>query len=214
MFLRRYTNITNIPSKENSNSILNQFKKTIRLNYDRWWNNLAKPTGSNKLDFYYRYKKTFKFENYLDNIPRHIRLHITRLRLSSHSLPIEVQRYRKKDNKIEREERKCKICNANATGDEMHYLLECSNAEICHVREEFLEKIKHKNEQFRNLSDRNIIDYCMLMTDTSIQMLTAKYAMDILNIYKEETDGPTITYTPPVETKSGRKVRKPEKLDL
>ena len=214
MFLRRYTNITDTPSKENLNLILNRFKKVIKLNYDKWWSNFAKPTGSSKLDFYYRYKRTFKFEKYLDNIPRHIRLHITRLRLSSHSLPIEVQRYRKKGERIEREERTCKICNANATGDEMHYLLKCSNAEISHVREEFLDRIKHQNAQFKNLSDQNIIDYCMLMTDTNIQMITAKYVMDILNTYKEETDGPIITVTLPTETRSGRKIRKPEKLDL
>ena len=52
------------------------------------------------------------------------------------------------------------------------------------------------------------------MTDTNIQIITAKYVMDILNTYKEETDGPIIAFTLPTETRSGRKIRKPDKLDL
>ena len=215
-FLRKFTNITDNPSNENimNNSIINRFKKVIRIKYDKWWSQSAEPTGSNKLDFYYRYKKTFTFEKYLDNIPKHIRIHITRLRMSSHSLPIEVQRYRKKDKKIEREDRRCTICNTNATGDEMHYLLKCNNAEISHVREQFFSEIKRQNAQFMNLSDQNIMDYCMLMNDTNIQFLAAKYAMDILHTYKEEMGGLSATYTPPTETKSGRTIRKPVKLDL
>ena len=215
MFLRKYTNSIDNPGSENmNNSITNRFKKVIRQKYDEWWSQSAEPTGSNKLDFYYRYKKTFTFEKYLDNIPKHIRIHITRLRLSSHSLPIEVLRYKKKDQKIERENRKCTICNTNATGDEMHYLLKCNNAEISHARDQFFSDIKCQNVQFRNLSDQNITDYCMLMSDTNAQLLTAKYVMDILNTYKEEIGGPSTTYTPPTETKSGRTVRKPIKLDL
>ena len=74
--------------------------------------------------------------------------------------------------------------------------------------------IKRQNAQFMNLSDQNIMDYCMLMNDTNIQFLAAKYAMDILNTYKEEMGGLSATYTPPTETKSGRTIRKPVKLDL
>ena len=55
-----------------------------------WWSNQAKPTGANKLDFYYQHKKTFKYESYLDNIPRYIRIYTTRLRVSSHTIPIEI----------------------------------------------------------------------------------------------------------------------------
>ena len=96
----------------------------------------------------------------------------------------------------------------------MHYLLKCNNAEISHARDQFFSDIKCQNVQFRNLSDQNIIDYCMLMSDTNAQLITAKYVMDILNTYKEEIGGPSTTYTPPTETKSGRTVRKPIKLDL
>ena len=96
----------------------------------------------------------------------------------------------------------------------MHYLLKCNNAEISHARETFMKNIKTQNDQFRNLSEKNIIDYCMLLKDTSIEMQTSKYVMDILNIYREETDGPAITYNPPVETRIGRRIKKPDKLDL
>ena len=65
-----------------------------------------------------------------------------------------------------------------------------------------------QNDQFRNLSQKNIIDYCMLLKDTSIEMQTSKYVMDIMNTYRDEMDGPANTYNPPVVTRLGRRVKK------
>ena len=81
--------------KEND-TLVQVFKKNIKDIFEIWWKKQAIITGENKLDFYYKYKTSFQYEKYLDNTPRHIRIHITRLRTSSHILPIEVQRYNKK----------------------------------------------------------------------------------------------------------------------
>ena len=67
-----------------------------------------------KLKFFYTYKKTFKFEQYLDAIPRHIRLFTTRIRISSHNYPIETLQYKKRY--IDPQDRKCNICNNNNWG--------------------------------------------------------------------------------------------------
>ena len=66
---------------------------------------------------------SFKYQKYLDflNIVKY-RKCLSRLRLSSHRLEVEVGRW-VKPNKIPYENRKCKICNVFK--DKFHFLLEC-----------------------------------------------------------------------------------------
>ena len=215
VYLLKVTNITEKPTTtENNNKIASKFKREIKLCYDKWWKNQAKTTGENKLDYYYKYKKTFAYETYLDNVPKYIRSYITRLRLSAHSFPIEIQRYTKKTNKITRENRKCTICNVGETGDEEHYLLACTNSEMSRTREDFFREIKTEIRTFESFTNKNIIDYCMTMNDSHIQMKMAMFAKNILTTYKEETDGSTEIIKPPVVTRAGRQTRKPVKLNL
>ena len=213
-YLLKITNITDTPIQNSKNNhIINKFKDGIKHLYETWWTKQAKPTGVNKLDFYYKYKKTFKYETYLDNIPKYIRIYMTRLRLSSHSLPIELHRYNKKKNK--REERKCPICNLDEMGDEEHYLLKCNNNEISRTRENFIIDIKREITQFEQFSNKNIINYCMLLNDQRIQMPISIYIKNILKTYKEETEGMTlIVRNTPIKTRIGRTIKKPVKLNL
>ena len=113
------------------------------------------PHDSTKYDFFYKYKKNYNFEKYLDQIPKHIRLYVTRLRTSSHNLPVEVMRYTKP--KTIRENRKCKICNLDKVGDEAHYLLDCSNTSLVEIRTVFLAKIRSNFAQLENFNKENII---------------------------------------------------------
>ena len=124
------------------------------------------PTDSKKYDFFYKYKKNYKFENYLDYIPRQIRLFTTRLRTSSHNLPVETMRYMK--DKPDWEDRKCDTCNMNVVGDEHHYLLQCTNLEITSIRSEFFKAIRNKITQFNEFSETHIIEYCLTMADGNI----------------------------------------------
>ena len=215
-YLLKLTNITETPSLDANNStrIASKFKKEIRTCYETWWKNQAVTTGESKLDFFYKHKRSFKYESYLDNIPKYIRTYITRLRMSCHSLPVEILRYRSKGTKIMRDQRKCTICNTNETGNEEHYLLTCSNSEISHARENFLLSIRKEFTQFNSFTNKNIVDYCMNMNDTNIQLQMAKYVKSILTIYKEETGGKIEIPKPDAITRAGRQTKKPNKLNL
>ena len=95
----------------------------------------------------------FKFESYLDNIPKNIRKYTTRLRRSSHNFPVETLRYKK----LPRSERLCKICNKQQIGDEEHYLINCNNHYMREERETYLIKMRKTNTQFLNFDNRQII---------------------------------------------------------
>ena len=144
--------------------------------------------GQNKLDFYYKYKRHFRYETYLDNIEKHNRMHLTRLRLSSHNLPIEVLRY----NKTKRNERKCTICNLDEVGNEDHYLNRCNNRKLEDIRKYFFNNIKTINTQLETFDNTNIIDYCLSMNDKNIHLPTALFIQKLLKAYKEESNVPTL----------------------
>ena len=116
-FLTKFTNTTNrIQSAKDIGEKMKIFKSKLQKGFLGWWESQAVVTGTNKLDFYYKYKKCFSFEKYLDNIPKSSRMQITRLRLSSHPFPVETGRYSK--IAIKRSDRLCKICHLNEVGDE------------------------------------------------------------------------------------------------
>ena len=134
--------------------------------------------------------------------------------MSGHSLPVEVLRYTKKKEKIDRENRLCHICNMNQTGDEEHYLMRCQNAEMNHLRKLFFEKIRNEVTQLDQFSEKNILDYCLNLSDEKTQMYIAEYVKDILTAYREETADSKPQQDIPVKTKSGRLVKKTRKMNL
>jgi hypothetical protein len=78
---------------------------------------------TSKLYIYSKIKSELKLENYLllfSNIK--MRQLFTKFRVSDHSLEIKSGRY----TNITREERICKNCNLNETGDEYHFFLKCT----------------------------------------------------------------------------------------
>ena len=52
------------------------------------------------------------------------------------------------------------------------------------------------------------------MGDTMIQLHTATFAKNIQTIYRKETDGRNIRHPIIIQTRYGRNIRAPEKLDL
>ncbi len=213
-FLLDYTNTTknNFPSTEKEiDGKMKLFRTKLVSNFMKWWKNQATVTGSNKLDFYYKYKKNFIFEKYLDNVPRGTRIPLTRLRLSCHALPIETGRYSKK--KIERKDRLCPICHLQEVGDEEHYLRRCTNEMLKQTRTKFLSDIKTQCQQMASFTINNIIEYCMILNDPNIHLPFAIYTKEILSVYSEITN---LQPKPeaPTKTRSGRQIKKPIKLDL
>ena len=203
LFLLQVTNSTDTKN--------NNFEQQLERLYKEWWYKQTKITGS-KLDFYYRYKKCFRYEKYLDNLPRHIRINTTKIRLSCHPFPVEVLRYSK--SKILRKDRKCNICNSDEIGDEDHYLLRCKNAELNYIRENFMKNIREEIPQLKSFSNQNIIDYGLALSDERIQIPIATYIKQIITTYKEETGGKIDIPKSPVKTRVGRLVKKPTKLNL
>ena len=185
-YLLKFTDF-NVTQDKSAKELTLRFRNKIKTIFEKWWEDQANVTGQNKLDFYYKYKRTFKYEEYLDNVHKTLRMPITRLRLSSHNLPIETLRY----HNIERKERKCQICKLDEMGDEEHYLKRCKNNKINDVRTQFITKIK-TFPQFTFFSEENIIDYCMNMKDHIIQKSTAFFVKNISKAYREESNVPPL----------------------
>ena len=178
-------NITDIVTKPNS------FAKIIsdkikELYVKNWEANSSDKEG--KLRFYFQFKKKFEFEPYLDNIPRDDRKAITKLRLSSHKLPIEVMRYQNKNQNKNWKERKCKICNTKEVGDEWHYLTSCKNDKIIATRSQFQEEVKKIQPQLRDFQVKDLMKYCMILHDTSIQLTTSVFVKEMLNAYTDAVE--------------------------
>ena len=77
-----------------------------------------------------------------------------------------------------------------------------------------MQNFRLKFPQFKNFSNRNIIDYCMLLHDPLIQMSFSVFVRDLLCMYKEESEGTAVVEKPPVVTRAGRTIVKPIKLNL
>ena len=214
-FLRKVANVEGMPLNTNSEKakLVIKYKQNLKKLYLNWWE--EQKTENPKLDFYFKHKKVFRYEKYLDELPKNIRCHLTRLRLSSHCLPVEVLRYvKKKKKKILRVDRKCTICNLNQMGDEYHYLLDCKNSEIDHIRKVFFENIRVKIPQFEIFENNQILDYCLSMADSTTFLPFAIYVKDVLEMYREEKIDPRDNENAVVITKSGRESKRPSRLDL
>ena len=113
--------LSNLWLYQDQNEInLNQIKQqNFDQYYQSWYSAI---NNSQRLISYSRYKHTFTLEPYLDNIhERKFQTALTRFRLSSHNLEIEIGRYQN----IPREERLCKFCTSNVIENEYHFLLIC-----------------------------------------------------------------------------------------
>ena len=99
---------------------LGLIKERLKDHYLQLWR--ASLESSSRLDHYKIYKHTFEFEQYLDNLQdTKQRNCITKLRLSSHHLEIELGRYDGTPKQL----RKCRLCSLNAIESEFHFLLVC-----------------------------------------------------------------------------------------
>ena len=166
------------------NSFIKLFSDKIRKLYVNHWMDEAATKKEGKLKFYLDLKKNFQYEKYLDMIPRDERKALTRLRLSSHSLPIEKMRYQK----IARPERKCGLCQTNEPGDEWHYLTCCKNQKIEFTRSQFVDTVKNLQPQLVNFKIEDLMKYCLSMCDSSIQKQTADFINTLFCAYTDEDE--------------------------
>ena len=185
-YLKKYTGIT---STEDTPKTIKDFKLALKLIFDVWWECETLKDRS-KLDFYFSLKRTFGFEKYLDALDLSARIHVTKIRLSSHRLPVEVLRYNK--NYPDRKDRTCNICELNELGDENHFLLHCKNRRMTDVRSSFFESIKITCPQLKIFNDENIIKYCLCMKDQLLQEPTSSFVKKLYETYRREERVPPL----------------------
>ena len=98
-----------------------QFKQRVFDVFKQsWYNDIA---NNRVLTLYKNYKLSFDFEHYLNILPNKLRVAISRLRLSSHQLRIETGRY--SQNRVDRAQRICTLCNKSDIEVEYHFVLVC-----------------------------------------------------------------------------------------
>ena len=113
-----FGNIWHNPYNMNVNVFYNQFKqRLIDCFIQKWKNDLE---SNQVLNMYKHLKTDFMFENYLNVLPERLRVPLSRLRLSSHSLRIETGRYGRA--RIERNQRLCVLCDSDID-DEYHFVI-------------------------------------------------------------------------------------------
>ena len=116
-----FVNNFNVNNEDFANVSKYVVNKKSQDNYDRiWWTLINE---SPKADAYVMVKRSIFPEKYLFQVKnlKH-KLALSRFRLSSHLLMIEKGRHMRP--RIERNERKCFICN-NDVEDEIHFLIKC-----------------------------------------------------------------------------------------
>ena len=104
---------------ENRIWLANTVLQTSQDQYKQLWS--ASVNESSKCVNYRIFKTEHKFENYLLNLPFKLRKSFINYRLCNNKLPTENGRWLN----IDRNLRKCTLCNTNAVGDEFHYVFEC-----------------------------------------------------------------------------------------
>ena len=184
-YLITYTNYdTNVSRWKEKCPDLNKFQREyeqkLKTIYDQQRKKgICDCFNESKMDFLCEYKRNFKFESYLDDLKYEDRKIVAKFRLCNHSLPIERLRY---ENVI-RYKRLCDICSSGTIGDENHYMIWCRNDDIKKTREKFIKDVIDIIPEISKLNEKNIIKYCLLMSDSNLHHITATYIKAILNTY-------------------------------
>jgi len=145
------------PNVVQVNSFVSEFKCRLVDNFKQEW--YGKMNNSSVLDMYKIYKSSLEYEEYLDLLPKRLRLFFVRLRVSAHPLRIQTGRYAQ--NNIPRNERYCLCCNSVDLEDEYHFICICR----CYIdlRNKYISRIFYINPsvyKFHKLlvsSDRLVI---------------------------------------------------------
>ena len=104
----------------NKSAFLWAFKQRLTDSFMQDWN--SRLAESSRANFYSLFSK-FEYQPYLEVINvKKFRVTMTKLRVASHRLEIEVGRWAR-PNRVPIDERKCRLCNK--LEDEFHFLFEC-----------------------------------------------------------------------------------------
>ena len=134
----------------------------------------------NKLRTFRIFKSEITLESYLYNIEnRKVRAFFTKLRISAHTLPIEVGRHRR-PKKVPINERTCDTCNSGMVGDERHLICICSTMKS--HRNELYKEIAKFNQDFTELDDMEKFSYIMKCDNSDFVGPLSKFLQEIMSI--------------------------------
>lgn len=139
----------------NVNRFISSITQRLRDQYVQEWSMII--SDSSKLETYTQYKVNFTHELYLSCVTvRKFRNALAKLRSSSHDLEIEKGRY----TNVQREDRKCRICNT-VVESEYHFLLKCPA--YMELRQRYLPSKYYTNASFNK--------YVIIMSSRSESVL-------------------------------------------
>jgi hypothetical protein len=123
--------------------------------------------GGNKMRTYNTFKKSVKYENYLNLKSQSLRRALAKFRLSNHKLKIETGRYEKNTDYVPPIDRKCLNCNSDQCEDELHHLIICSKYKL--ERKKLFIIVKAENPFFTDYTD--LQKFMWLMTNENLDIL-------------------------------------------
>ena len=179
-----------------------------------WKKSLQSCTG--KLRTYAQFKKDFCVENYILQFPVHVRRHLTKLRISAHSLAIETGRYKTNTNaSLNADKRLC--FNCKTVESEYHFIFECSLYE--EERKQLFESLRI----FTSIpSDATHENFCTIMSglngDLEVSRNLCYFINNCFEIRRESINTASeknVLLRPEVTTtRSGRLSRRPTRLNV
>ena len=145
--------IWNNPSTTHKN-FHQTFVVRLQNNFDQFWNEKCKSSNVTKL--LHLLKEGYSRSNYLMKVnDLSIRRVFTQLRTGSHGLNECTGRYQK----IDRESRRCLLCNSSEIEDVQHFILHCSH--FADIRKQLYIKLKTLSPAFEKMSSINKLKYIL-----------------------------------------------------
>ena len=189
-------------SFHNIKAVGNMIKKCVKSKFEIFWlKSINKPAlgtdvqKGNKLTFYAKLKGCFKKEPYLDLVPnRSQRCDLTRLRISSSHLGVEVMRYQRPY--VPPDERYCKYCRpmeddlgdlVGHKDDEYHFLANCGTFTL--KRNCFLARYETIHTGIKELSNQNMVYTILCPTSILKAKLINKFIKIMFETRKQLDDG-------------------------
>ena len=162
---------------------LSKLDLNIKKNYVSVWKREMDELTDTKLDILKLVKTCFRREQYISQvrIPNY-RSALTKMRISAHKFPIEIDRY----NNISRCERFCPL-GCQVIGDEFHYLLHCAHPSILELRSRILNEFSNMNAHFENLNDIDKVIMILNPPNSEAAHLAGKLCYKLQCLFKNIT---------------------------
>ncbi len=113
---------------------------------------------------------------------QNLRRHITCIRTSTHSLPIEYLR----KFKVEKTKRICILCNNNEIGNEKHYITDCNNQDITVLRNKLYDNLLNINSQWTLLDSHQKFLYLISAVDPTFNFYFAIFLDRLFTIINQK----------------------------